>query len=60
MVKADKTLNELSNTGKESYEPLELKIVLLQDDVVRTSSSYTTSGSYDDLDDWNFFDKGII
>ena len=61
MVKpCKKTLNESTATKKEVYEPCSVEIVLIEDDVIRTSTRYTTSGSYDDLDDWDFFDEGLV
>ena len=53
------TLSESSVVEKKPYEPSKVELVLFKDDVVRTSSSFTTNGFYDDLGDWDVFDKGI-
>ena len=61
MVKScKKTLNDLPVEKKELYEPCSVEIVLIQDEVIRTSDGFTTNGFYDSLDDWDFFDNGIV
>lgn len=61
MVKSSKNnLSESSVVEKKPYEPCRIEMVLFTDDAIRTSSSFTTDGFYDDLDGWDVFDEGIV
>ena len=54
------TQNESIVAKKGNYEPCEMEILEIEDDVIRTSSAFTTSGFYDEQDGWDFFNEGIV
>ena len=59
MAKVNRTFtSETPNKVKRPYEPCELEIVLLNDDVL-LASAFPTRGQYDDLGDWNPFKDGL-
>ena len=55
MAKIKETfLSETSKNVKKAYEPCEIEIVLLTEDVL-LASAYPAQGNYDNIGDWDFF-----
>ena len=60
MESCKNTQKESIIAEKEPYEPCKMEILEVDDDVIRTSSAFTTSGFYDEQDGWDFFNEGIV